>query len=446
MNEVYRQQLRDYLDAQREANKVSDDENADEATKLKAYGRVDATMDKLVLSLEDDSIVDPAPVTQDAEWEELCAIYREADGARYIQLQIEEKELDGAESELNAALKLEEGKLPIGLMLPREERVANYEELADAITAITTQTTVNTSPIAARLFRRTGAGFLGVQMPSVPSGVQRYPFLTSPSTSGANADVVARGAQIDAGKYDLKTVEVTPVALQATFIIDRDTLLQNGAEVRTVMENDLRQVMASQLDDEILQGDGATPTRKKGLFPYIKAETYSSGNIDNITTWAQAESIAATFWDGLHFYEDTSARMLIGVNAARFLRRLYQPASGGNNVDASRNALTAIRGDGVAVAMRDRVPAEVAKTTGKGRRQASIYLSQDGASNIIVPVWDSLDMLVDPYSSGRKRQVEVTMSMFFGLGYRKETVDSGDATIGAIPGVHKLTWVMTAGG
>ena len=427
----FQTQMKAWLEKKREADKLADNEDTDEEVLAASYGLVDVELEKLMLILDEEPEED-----EDSEADELLRLYELADPARYIQLAADKKPLDGAEAELNAALEMSKSNsMPIGLMLRDDEREAE-EQLADAVTAITTETTVNTSPIAARIFKQSAAGLMGFQMPVVGSGVQRYPYLTA----GTTAAVVARGASQDAAAATISTVDVEPYAMQASYILDHDTILRNGAEVRTLLETDLRMVMADTLDNEILQGDGASPTRRKGLFPFIDTADGSTSNDDTATSWAEAESIAANFVDGKYFMEDTTTKMLIGVNTYKYLRKLYPPSSA-SYINPMRHALQAVRGDGVTVFTRDRVPAEVARTSSRGAYQDSLYMGGEGPMNVVIPIWNSMDLLVDPYTSGRKRQVELTFFMYFGLAYRRTTISG---TTGDIPGVKKIRWTLTA--
>lgn len=442
MNAEFRAQMKTWLEKKREADGLADKDNTSEDILLQHYGVVDEELGKLIVMLDDDQDDGDggADVADDGEATEILSLYEQADPVRYIQLMEEEKPLDGAEHELNAALKMARpNTMPIGLLL-RDDELKPDEELADAVTSITTQTTVNTSPIAARVFKQTAAMLMGFQMPTVASGTQRYPFLTA----GTNAKVVGPGTSVDAAAATLSTVEVDPVALQATYILDRESIMRHGNELQTLLQNDLRMVMGSALDDEILQGDGATPTRRKGLFPFIKANTVIGGDLTAKVSWGDAESMKADFVDSLYFMEDTATRMLIGLDTYKYLRKLYPP-SGGNRIDPLVHALQAIRNDGVTVFVRDRVPASVAAASGSnGKYQDALYVGGEGPSNVLVPVWSDMDLLMDPYTAGRKRQVQMTLVMFFGLAYRRSTLDGTDTTIGEIPGVKKIRWVESA--
>ena len=432
-----------YLEAQKASRALAADDNVDDAALEAAFKLVDTELDKLILSFQDAEADPPDDDPRDSEWAEKMQLYQQADGAKFLQLAATDQQPDGAEAELLAALKVQNSNtLPLGLLLPREERVADIPDevkLADEVTSITTTTTINTEPIAARVFKGTVARSLGITMPTVPAGQRDYPFLTS----GPSAQVVGPGESVDADAATIDTVSVRPVAIQGTFILDYDTIMLHGKQVQTLLETDLRTGVSLALDSEILLGDGADPVRTKGLFPFIKDAYPSSGDLTKATEWAEAESIAAEFVDGLYFMEDTATRMLIGIDTYKFLRRLYPP-SGGDRLEPVRHALGAIRSDGVTVYTRDWPPPSVPATSGtNGKYQQSLYMGGVGPGNIIVPVWDSVDLLVDPYTAGRRRQVIVTMHMYFGLAYRRRTLDGSDNTIGAIPGVKKINWVAT---
>ena len=426
MNDEVRVELKSWLESQKAADTIAEQDGTSDEVRLKHQAAADEKLDSLIVTLGKE----PEPVVHDSEAEEVLSLYEQADPTRYVHLAINDQPLDGAEAELNSALGMPGMRsMPIGLLLREDER--KEEQLADQVTAITTETTVNTSPIAARVFKQTAAGLMGFQMPTVGSGVRRYPFLTS----GTQAAMVSRGQSVEARAADISVVEITPTALQATFILDKDTILQNGAEVRTMLESDTRQVLADALDDEILRGSGTNPTRGKGIFNFVTGSTVAGGDIDTATTWAAAETIKAQFVDSRYFMEDTPTRMLIGLETYRYLRGLYPDRSSSRD-DPLRTALDAIRGDGVQVIVRDRNPAPVAATGSNGQYQDALYASSAGASNVVIPVWQDMEILVDPYSSGRLRQVQVTFNMYFGIGYR-------NTSTAAVPGLKKISWVLS---
>ena len=429
---------KEYLQLQGEANEKADG-GASEEELSAVHKRLDVAREKLILAMEDFEANPPPPKTPDGETKEIVKLFDEVSAARYIHLAVEDKGYDGAEKELNDALKFSgERSIPLALLMPREERIAALggadEELADAITSIKTPTThANTSPIAGLVLKQTAAARLGLTMPTVPPGMQRYPFLTAGPTVG----VVDTGADRDAAAAAMSVVEISPYALQGSFIIDRDTIVRHGAELQTLLETELRRAMASQLDDEVLMGSGASPTRTKGLFPYVTGVTDASADDDLATTWAEARAVKAAFVDSQYFMEETPTRMLIGLDTYRYLEALFAPGGGGR-IEPSEDALSIVRSKGVDVIVRDRGPASVAATSSKGKYQDAMYMGEVGASNIVTPVWDEVDLLTDIYSAHRKRQRIVTISVYMGIGYRRVT------TAGTIPGVKKVRWYSAA--
>ncbi len=132
----------------------------------------------------------------DGENAERRALMRDVRLGRYLQAAVESRAVDGRESELNASIGLgAAGVLPWAALDPGEIR-ANPEARADVATtglpAADRQTMQDS--ILARVFARSTAAFLRVDMPSVGVGEASYPVFAT----GTEGGFAARGAARDA--------------------------------------------------------------------------------------------------------------------------------------------------------------------------------------------------------------------------------------------------------
>ena len=89
----------------------------------------------------------------------------------YISNILNGKEIEGREKEFNSEFGLSDMTVPWQAIAPTR----NVELRADAVTSAPTTVGVNQNEFIRRVFARTGAAYLGIDMPSVPVGHAMYP-------------------------------------------------------------------------------------------------------------------------------------------------------------------------------------------------------------------------------------------------------------------------------
>ena len=128
----------------------------------------------------------------------------------YLAAVVNDRSVDGAEAEFNKELQLgDRGQMPWAALVAREDR---QEERADAVASVP-DAVVGTQqrPVIPRVFRRTDAAWIGIQMPSVPAGQVRYPVLTAGASGGAKAAGSAVDAEaITMSGSDVEATRMTP--------------------------------------------------------------------------------------------------------------------------------------------------------------------------------------------------------------------------------------------
>ena len=226
-----------------------------------------ATLDREHVQLldagDDPSIADPNDTT--GEGGEIRALQVRARVATFVAeiangAAIAETE---PEAELRAALLGGNvaGAMPLAMLDPARvrPRVAHgqrgaVETRADAFTQLGAAVDVGAmqGTIQGRVFARSAAAWLGVMFGAPEMGDAVYPVLTA----GPTAARAARGAAVDAAEATFAAEAIKPGALRARvgFSIEDAARLVGMEEALTM---DLNGALQEQLDNQVLNGDGA---------------------------------------------------------------------------------------------------------------------------------------------------------------------------------------------
>ena len=323
---------------------------------------------------------------------------------RYLSAIAESRALDGKERELNSGLKLNDNVMPLEALLPLESR-------ADAKTTVPTGVDLTTASIAGRVFKQNDAGFLGVQMPTVARGTANYPYLAS---TGTTAEIVAEGDTHDAAAATITPNEVNPVRMTSAYLYGREARARIKQSLESTLREDLRQVLGDKLDDELINGDGATPTRPKGILGRITSLENAAGKTgatadDAAFQWTNYRYSVYQFLDGQYSRNERDIRVLMGLDTYKHARTVWNSTS-----HHSLDGVQSITAAGAAVQPSARIPAASAATNAAGKKQAAIWATQPG--NVILPIWQGIEFIVDPYSTASAGQVRLTAGNALWLG------------------------------
>ena len=338
--------------------------------------------------------------TEDRERAELRAKVRMG---RYVVAAMENRSVDGAEGELNAAVGIGANRFPLELLAPPEMRDARREE-DRAVTAVDTQVMPRTW--LDRLFAQTAAMRLGITMESVPAGSASFPV----TTVGAIAAQRGKDQAAADTMWEVGVTELKPKRNAATlkFSIE-DTARIPGLE--SALTRDLRMALTEGIDRAIFTGDsGATPNAGD-----IVGLTTATGVSETTLTQANKvkgpETLTAftDLVDGLH------AGMLSDLNivAAVGAYRLWENTIINVTTATNNQTLAAfLRVAGLSWMARG----SIEDATGNNNFGAFVgrRMGIDGAG--VAAVWEAGELIRDPYTDAAKGTVHLTLCWLWDFG------------------------------
>ena len=355
----------------------------------------------------------------DGEHAELRALVGNARLGRYIQAAAESRAVDGREGELNAACGLGAGMVPWVMLAPPAEsrHQANGDEhRADVATdRPATGNPVNQAEILPRVFARTAAAFLGVDMPSVGVGEASYPVFTS----GTAAATVAEAAGQDAAAATFTANVLTPRRLTGRYIWNvEDAAVMAGLE--SALRSDLSMVLGDQLDKSILGRRVNDAANVKGFVLFLDAAGNARPGVLTPTDNAGADTgtnpAAVVTHDGFveAYTEQVDGRY---ANSAADVRLLVNP-------ETYRKMALTFRGAETLYSVLDyvksiggglQVSGNMGDVPGAGTYEdIAIALAARGmARAAVAPVWEGIRLIRDEITQAKQGQIVLTALMLY---------------------------------
>ena len=246
---------------------------------------------------------DPKPeITQqeDNQGREIRDLLGKAKLGNYAREAVDRGNLDGVEHELRQALipGTGYGYFPIDLLQYEPRPETRADESTSPATSLFEES--HADPLA-RIFARSVAGRLGVQMPMVGSGERVYPVMTA----GNTAAMRAKGTAHDANAATFSTTSLEPRRLTARYLFhQQDALGMDSLE--TTLRRDLSMAVQDRMDAIVLNGSGTAP-EPQGIIPALSVT--AAGTNDTFTS---ALKKLFDCVDGLHAYSMNDLRVVVG--------------------------------------------------------------------------------------------------------------------------------------
>ena len=312
---------------------------------------------------------------------------------RFVHAAIHDRSPDGAEAEFAAALGCP-GLVPLGMFGPTaEERAAEHRAVTPA--PADSDVTTTHAPIVPALFDRSVAGHLGIEIPTVPTGIRSFPVLSTSLTGGPKAESDA--AAETAGAFTV--TDADPRRITGSFkILKEDIAKMDGLE--DALNMNLSAVLSDEWDKQAINGDNAAPNLN-GLLAQLTDPSAPAANAEDFGRFAAA---FGSHIDGLFATMPGDVRALVGPHTMRHMVSTF----GGANSDRSAYSYLSQEFGGVRASRRIANPAS-------NIQQAIIRRANPAGDRVAAaPVWTGVELIRDPYTGAAKGEIVVTGCVLVG--------------------------------
>ena len=422
-------QIRVRLNELNALDDLDETQTSERAALVTEYGEVEIRWQSLVISDDgdagsaddddDDDDDDPEGETPrqraerlltgyDGEVREIHGLQERAGLGNYIAAAAGGAALQGAEAELNAALKITGfgggATIPYDVLLDpvdyaecREEtRKVHRRMLQFRADIVTTTADLDGGVMQRNIFRRLfGRGildYLNVRIDSVAQGRQEYPLLTG----GVDPDMVLESAQKDAAKATFTPVTLKPKRLTGRYVWTVEQQAQIGPGLETALRRDLADAIRAEQSVQVMDGDGTAPNVTGLLSRYTRADKPAAAILRDGYLNLAVDGI-----DGLHAYEVSEVKLLFAVDAYKHGHTLYK--ANGNDL----SAIELIKGQGSMARATTFLPN--ALTTGAHSNTSQgvrVNGNVEGAS--VAAMWPGISLIRDNVTQAGKGEVIIT--------------------------------------
>ena len=345
---------------------------------------------------------DPAEVREtrvSAEDRERIELRGRARVHRYVSAAVAGIGAAGAEAEYAAAEGCP-GLVPLSMFgATAEERAATYRAGIEhrAVTPAPADSDLNRThaPIVPALFDRSIAAHLGIEMPTVPTGIRSFPVLSTSLTAGVVAE--SGDAAQTAGAFDV--TDADPRRLTGQFKLRKEDLAKMDGMEDSLTDN-LGMVLSDEWDKQAITGDNSAPNLN-GIMAQLTDPSAPATGAETFTRYAAA---FAAHIDGLFAAMPGDVRGLVGPHTLRHMASVF----GGANSDRSAYSYLSTEFGGVRATRRIADPAS-------NIQQAIIRRANPAGDRVAVsPVWTGVEIIRDPYTAAGKGEVIVTGTVLVG--------------------------------
>ena len=317
--------------------------------------------------------------TPDAETREAERIRGECRASAFI---FDRGRLSGAEAEYASSCGIGDG-IPLSLFDPPAETRGGVEMRADAATdPPSTGGGVNLGPIQPAIFADSLAPRLGVDMPTVESGMFSMATIGTSLTAGAKSKGGA--AESTAAVLTAQTSGVKRISARLSLRAE-DRASVGADNFDAALRQNLGAVLADAFDNLAINGDGSDPN-PHGLLSRLTGPTAES-TTDTFTSYVTKQAASV---DGLWSLTLADVYLLLGVSTYRHAAAVFR----GQDDTTSALAYLTRTGAGVMTHKRMPVPATNVQTAIAHRR------GRPGMRTAVMPVWNRIT--VDDMSLLRK--------------------------------------------
>ena len=325
----------------------------------------------------------PTPIeTRTSEGREFRGLLGRANLGMMFDSIIEHRAGAGAESELQEHYGMGANTIPIALLARNLPTDREIEERA--VTPGATNVGQNLASIIPYVFPQAAATFLGVDMPSVPTGDTVYPVLTSELTVGTPAENATQGETTGAFSAEVLTAS----RIQAAFFYSREDRAR-FAGMDAALRMNLSDGLSDGLDKQIIAGTN-------GLLTGTNLANHAASAV---TSFAQyIANFGFSRIDGRYASMTGDLKIVMGSGSYAHAGSVYR----NNNVD--RTALDRLMELTGGVRVSGHVPAVA------GNKQNAI-IRRGMDMSMVAPVWEGVTIIPDEITKAAEGQIQITAVM-----------------------------------
>ena len=316
-------------------------------------------------------------VVADGEDRELRSLIDRANVGNIFEAALEHRSTDGAEAELQAHYRLAANAIPLAML---EQR---------AVTPAPGDVGTQQSTIVPGVFPQACATFMGIDMPTVPTGDAVFPVLTQNATAHTPAENAA--AAETTGQFSADVL--SPSRIQASFFYSREDRARFSGMDEALRMN-LSDALADKLDGEIIAGG-------KGL---LAGTNLANHNSTAEATYAHYRSeLGYGRVDGTFAASVADLRIVMGASSYGHCAAAFRSANAGDR--AALEDLMQVTGG---VKVSSHVPIVASK-----KQECVIRLGS--RRDMVSPVWQGVTLIPDEVTKADKGRIVVTAVLLYAV-------------------------------
>ena len=327
--------------------------------------------------LAEDVPVITTTTPTEGEDRELRSVIDRANIGAIFEAALEHRATTGPEAELQAHFHLAANVIPLTMLETR------------AVTPAPGQVAQNQSAIIPGVFPMSCASFLNVDMPTVATGDQVYPVLTTNADAGTPAKDAAQAETTGAFSASV----LTPGRIQASFFYSREDQARFSGMGEALRMN-LSDALADKLDAEILSGGS-------GL---LHGTVLANHNSSAVTTYADYRNeLGYGRVDGTYAGSVSDLKIVMGAATYGHAAGKFRSDNAGD-----RAALEDLMGVTGGVKVSAHVPAV------SGNKQ-NVVIRLGSRRDMVAPIWEGVTLIPDEITKAANGQIVVTAVMLYSV-------------------------------
>ena len=321
----------------------------------------------------EDKVVEKAVTTSDGK--EYRELETRANVGELFDCVLSHGQPDGAMAELQKHLGLQPNQIPLGL-------ISGYGKAEErAVTPGATNVGQNQHEIIPYVFPQSAAAYLGISMPTVPTGEAVFPVLTSELTVGTPAENAAQAETT--GAFGAQVL--SPSRIQASFFYSVEDRARFAGMDAALREN-LSAGLSDGFDKQILGGTN-------GIFTGTNLPNNNQTTNDTFDSY-----LSNLVWnqiDGRYATMTSDLSMVVGAATYKDLGQTYR------NTSVDRSALDRIMElvSGVRVSAHVPVPAT---------NRQNVVIRRGMSTSVVAPIWEGITIIPDSVTKAANGQVVIT--------------------------------------